>query len=75
MIYLLIHKEESLFVFCLFFMHLSIVRASAAKLSRNPLLNQEKVERYFFPKIRSPSSPLKDSLGFQPIEFQYSVFK
>jgi hypothetical protein len=35
---------------CLFFMHLDTVRASAAKLSRNPLLNQEKVESYFFPK-------------------------
>ena len=48
-----IYKEESLSVclfVCLFFMHLDTVRASAAKLSRNTLLNQEKVESYFFSK-------------------------
>ena len=56
------HDHESFFVqslyikkkvcqsVCLFFMHLDTVRASAAKLSRNPLLNQEKVESYFFSK-------------------------
>ena len=30
-------------------MHLSTVRSSAVKLFRNPLLNQKKVESYFFP--------------------------
>ena len=47
-----------------FFMHLDTVRASAAKISRNPPLIQEKVEGYFFsgndrslppPKKRPPS--------------------
>ena len=44
-----IYKEESLFV-CLFVMHLNKVRASAAKLSRNPTLIQEKVQSYFSPE-------------------------
>ena len=55
----LIYKGECLSV-CLFAMHLSIVRASAAKLSRNPLLIQEKVVGYFFPGNFKSSPPPKD---------------
>ena len=47
---------------CLFFMHLSTVRASVVKLSRNSPLVQEKVESYFcpenyksFPSQKTPS--------------------
>ena len=38
-------------------MHLDTICASAVKLFRNPLLNQEKVKSYFFPKIGSPAPP------------------
>ena len=35
-------------------MHLHRVRASVAKLSRNPLLVQERVKSYFFPENYKP---------------------
>ena len=70
----LIYKDECLFV-CLFAMHLDRVRASAAKLSRNLPLIQEKVESYFFPEIISPSPlpkdpPLFPSNGIAVFRFQ-----
>ena len=38
-------------------MHLDTVSASAAKISRNPPLIQEKVEGYFFPEMIGPCPP------------------
>ena len=45
-------------------MHLDRVRASAAKLSRNPLFSQEKVESYFFPENYKSFPPQKTPLYF-----------
>ena len=61
---------------CLFFMHMDTVRASAAELSRNPLLNQKKVEAYFFPKIKfslpppPPRHPLFPTNGIAAFRFR-----
>ena len=53
---------------CLFCMYLSTVRASAAKFSWNPLLNQEKVKNNFFPENYKSFPPKKTPLCFQTME-------
>ena len=68
------YEEECLFI-CLFAVHLDRVRASEAKLSRNPPLIQEKVESYFFLENDKSFSPPKTLLGFQKEVKSRKVFE